>query len=441
MPYEGERASKLGHLTLINSPWVRDLVDGFERVPAPVGDPSGTPWQSFTHDPAKRLSRVWAVDGSHVEVESHDTPLREVAFVKTALVQLDFDDLAAIDPHFPHPLDLRDAMAQAGMFHATVFPLRRVQTALGNNYTAVRHIVRDSIQHEEDGERYFYDTLKWLAYRLWSAQPTASPNFQCPHCTRDIPGLPHNADGGRCPHCGDEVFLTDMPGFHQGMGEDAAPITVASDYMLVMETLMLFTPVRLFWGHRDHRLLGDTLFLKDGPLTLRGQYSKLVDPIREFLQHAKEVGRPVHIAGQEKTGTFVDHLAGIARYGPPLERGEPPASAVLTHDFVRREVQRMPGRANPYGLKTNWGEKVYVKIDPATPMVLSVPTGQYDERGDFPTAGDLIGLDRILATLPGLVSRRFLSALYPIELANGIASLSSYPSAAILRRFLDTPRG
>ncbi len=232
-----------------------------------------------------------------------------------------------------------------------------------------------------------------------------------------------------------------MPGFHQGMGENAAPITVASDYMLVMETLMLFTPVRLLWGHRDRRLLNDTLFLKDGPLTLRGQYSKLVDPIREFLQHAKEVGRPVHIAGQEKTGTFVDHLAGIARYGPPQERGEPPASAVLTHDFVRREVQRMPERANPYGLKTNWGEKVYVKLDPATPMVLSVPTGRYDERGDFPVATDLIGLDRILATLPGLVSRRFPSALYPIELANGIASLSSYPSAAILRRFLDTPRG
>ena len=50
------------------------------------------------------------------------------------------------------------------------------------------------------------------------------------------------------------------------MGEDAAPITVASDYMLVMETLMIFTPVRLFWDHRDHRLLNDTLFLKDGAI-------------------------------------------------------------------------------------------------------------------------------------------------------------------------------
>ena len=100
--------------------------------------------------------------------------------------------------------------------------------------------------------------------------PTRSPDFQCPHCTKDIAeGLEPDADKGACPHCSEEVFLTDMPGFHQGMGEDAAPLTVASDYMLVMEHLMLFTPIRLAWESPDPRLVGDTLFLKDGPLTRR----------------------------------------------------------------------------------------------------------------------------------------------------------------------------
>jgi hypothetical protein len=172
----------------------------------------------------------------------------------------------------------------------------------------------------------FYETFKWLAYRKWAGVPTRSPDFQCPHCGEDIAnGLAPDADDGVCPHCSGEVFLTDMPGFHQGMGEDAAPITVASDYMLVMEHLMLFTPARLAWNSPDPRLVGDTLFLKDGPLTLRGQYSKLVEPIRAFLQHAKTVGRPVHIVGQEKTGAFVDHLAEIARFAPLQERGQPPA--------------------------------------------------------------------------------------------------------------------
>ena len=439
MPHDGKQASKLGHLTLNESPWVRHLIDGFERAPADAGDHGGTPWTAFDPAAAAPLSRVWAVDGSFVEVRSNDTPPREVAFVKAALLWLDRDALADIDPHFPHPLDLRDVMASSGLFHATAFPLRHVRTGLGDNYTAVRNIVRDSIQMDQNGD--FYKTLKWLAYRRWAPTPTRSPDFQCPHphCARDIAdGLPPDADDGPCPHCRQEVFLTDMPGFHQSMGEDAAPLAVASDYMLVMETLMLFTPVRLAWEGADKKLVSDTLFLKDGPLTLRGQYSKLVEPIRAFLQHARTVGRPVHIVGQEKTGAFVDHLSGIARFAAPNERGDPPSVAVLTHGYVNREVQRLPDRANNYGLKTNWGEKVYVKLDPATFMVLSVPPGLYDDRREAPLPADLIGLDRILATIPTLVSRRFGGGLYPIELANGIASLSSYPSAKILQRFLDS---
>jgi hypothetical protein len=437
MPYAGEYASKLGHLTLIESPWVKDLVAGFERAPAPADDPTQTPWRVFDPSTAVPLSRVWAVDGSFVPVQSTDVPPREVAFIKTALALLDREQLADIDPQFPHPLDLRDAMAESGLFHATAFPLRHVRTSLGNNYMAVRNIINDSIRMEQDGA--FYETLKWLAYRKWSPCPSQSPSFQCPHCGEEIvEGLDPDADEGACPHCSQEVFLTDMPGFHQGMGEDAAPSAVAADYMLVMEHLMLFTPVRLAWNSLDVKLVKDTLFLKDGPLALRAQYSKLVEPIREFLEHAKAVGRPVHIVGQEKTGAFVDHLSEIARFAPPQERGQPPTVAVLTHDFVRREVQRMPERANPYGLKTNWGEKVYLKLDPSTAMVLSVPTGKYCERGNSPARKDLIGFDRILATLPGLVSRRFEGGLYPIELANGIASLSSYPSAKILQRFLES---
>jgi hypothetical protein len=437
MPYEGEKASKLGHLALLESEWVRDLVTSFERTNVEVDDLAEMPWMPFDPTKAAPLSRVWAVDGSFVPVASSDTPPREVAFVKTALVLLDREQIADIDPEFPHPLDLRDAMASSGLFHATVFPLRNVRMKRSDNYTTVRYIINDSIRLEQNGE--FYETLKWLAYRKWLPKPTRSPDFQCPHCAKDIvDGLPPDADSDSCPHCGGAVFLTDMPGFHQGMAEDAAPLTVASDYKIVMEHLMLFTPIRLAWNSSDKKLVTDTLFLKDGPLTLRGQYSKMVEPIRVFLQYAKEVQRPIHIVGHEKTGAFVDHLSSIARFASPTERGQQPTIAVLSHDFVRREVQRMPQRSNPYGLKTNWGEKVYLKLDPGTFMVLNIPTGNYNERGDFPIKSDLVGLDRILATIPTLVSSRFEGGLYPIELANGIASLSSYPSAKILQRFLDS---
>jgi hypothetical protein len=442
MPYQqgtrlpGESASKIGHLAVIESEWVRSLVESFEQAPGAVIEDSGTPWTHFDPAAADPLSRVWAVDGSFVPVRTQEKPPREVAFVKTALILMDRAKLDAIDKLYPHPLHLRDMMAGCGFFHATAFPLKNIRTSLGSNYDAVRHIVRDSIRADQDGA--FYETLKWLAYRKWRKPPTRSPEFQCPHChdPREL-SLAPDVDREQCPHCRKQVFLTDMIGFHVDMGEEAAPDSVASAYMLVMEHLMLFTAVRLCWEDRDHAVLSDTLFIKDGPLTLWSQYRKLVPAIRDFLQFAKDRGRPVHIIGQEKTGTFADHLASIVRFAAPRARGEPPAYAVLSHGYVRREVYRTPDLAYPYGFWTNWGEKVYVKLDPGTYLVLNVPTGEYKPAPDFPTEADLIGFDRILATLPGLVSRKYEGALFPIELANGIASMSSYPSAKILERFLE----
>ncbi|MEA3010893.1 MAG: hypothetical protein QOJ91_2585 [Sphingomonadales bacterium] len=327
-------------------------------------------------------------------------------------------------------------MTDSGVFHATVFPLKNVRTTLGTNYDAVRHIVRDSMKIDQDGA--FYETLKWLLYRKWLPALTSSPSFNCPGCHQIIEsGLPPDSDQGQCANCGIVVFLTDVLGFHLDMDEESAPESVASSYMLVMEHLMLFTAMRIFWNHTDKSLISDTLFIKDGPMTLRSQYSKMVPGIRAFLQHAKNEKRPIHIVGQEKSGAFFDHLQSIARFAAPHERDEPSSYSVLAHGYVRREVYRSPDLQNPYGLRTNWGEKMYYKFDPSTYMVLNVPTGDYNTSEAFPLAQDLIGLDRILATIPSLVSHKFEGALYPIELANGIASMSSYPSAKVLQRFME----
>lgn len=444
MPYAkgirlpGEAASKLGHLAVLESEWVRSLVADFESTQPLDNDPSNTLWVEFDPTGVAPLRNIWAVDGSFVSVKSEQKPPKEVAFVKTALLMLDRAKLDSIDKDLPHPLLLRDALKDSGVQHATVFPLKNVRTSMGSNYDAVRHIIRDSMRVDQGGA--FYDTLKWLAYKQWDPSSTAeSPGFECPHCGEKIAGgLPHGADETSCPHCKGVVFLSDVWGFHLEMEDDSAPDSLASSYMLVMEHLMLFTAVRLMWHHTDTSLVSDTLFIKDGPLTLRSQYSKLVPNIREFLEHAKSTGRPVHMIGQEKSRAFFDHLASIVRFAPPHNRGEPLQYAVLTHEFVRREVYRSPDLSNPYGFRTNWGEKVYVKVDPGAYMVLNAPTGSYLLDSERPKHADIIGLARVLATVSSLVSHKFEGALYPVELANGIASMSSYPSAAILQRFLES---
>jgi len=433
----GESASKLGHLAVIESDWVRSLINNFEDSKREETDSSNTIWTIFDPNDIIPLRGVWAVDGSYVTVKADKKPPKEVAFVKTALLAIDRAKLDAIDKDHPHPLLLQDILKDSAIFHSTVFPLKNVRTTLGTNYDAVRHIVKDSIKIDENGE--FYETLKWLAYRKWDLLNTSSsPGFDCPHCHNRIEnGLSYDSDAGICNACGNEVFLTDMIGFHLDMDEDSAPDSVASAYMLLMEHLMLFTAVRLLWGHTDKGLVTNTLFIKDGPLTLRSQYSKLIPNIRSFLEYSKKQNRPIHIIGQEKSGAFFDHLSSIVMFTEPYERGGHLAYAPLSHEYVRREVYRSPDLANPYGKRTNWGEKIYVKLDSGTFMVLNVPTGDYMDTAFFPSSSDMMGLSRILATLPGLISHKFEGALFPIELANGIASMSSYPSAKILQRFIN----
>lgn len=67
-------------------------------------------------------------------------------------------------------------------------------------------------------------------------------------------------------------------------------------------------------------------------------------------------------------------------------------------------------------------------------MILNIPTGDLVANS---TIADLIGVNRIFATIPNLLSNRYEGGLFPIELVHGIASLSSYPSAHILKMFAE----
>lgn len=429
LPFES--ASKLGHLNVVESEWVKSLINDFEK--GDVGNPQqydNTIWKNFMMEEALPLKYIWVVDGSYVPVNENQ---KELAFVKTALMTIEQNKIATIDKEFPHPLLLQSIMKDSALFHATVFPLKNIKSDRGNIFNTVRHTIYDSIRINEDG--LYFETLKWLVYKKWKNENINSPNFMCPHCGETVEsGIGYDKDTDNCPFCGNEVLLTDMIGFHLDMNEDCAPIAVASSYMMIMELLMLFTVIRLHWMNKDKSLVSETLYIKDGPMTLGGQYAKLVPCIREFLEHAKSSGRPIHVIGCEKSGRYFDYLNVISKFAYTDDGCL--RYAVLNHEYIRKEIQRAPGHVNPYGSRTNWGEKVFVVIDQNTHMVLNMSPGEYKPDDDFPSEGDIMGLNRILATIPSLISRKYEGALYPIELVNGIASMSNYPSAKILQDFV-----
>jgi hypothetical protein len=274
-----------------------------------------------------------------------------------------------------------------------------------------------------------FETFKWIAYEKWDSQNKDLPDFQCPHCPSTKATLKYDCDFGTCSACGKELLVTDMLGFHQVMAEDSAPDSIASDYMSLHEHLLMFTGIRHFWQTKRD-LLANCLFIKDGPLSIRAQYSKLVNPIRRFLAHAKSDGIEVCMLGQEKSGAFWEYLQLIGDDVPEQ------SFFIPDHTYIREQVQHRPVAGAPYGKDTNYGAKVFVKLDARHKFVLNIPNGSITNPQDT----NILGANKIFGTLKHILSARFEDGLLPVELAHSVASLSTYPSAKVLSMFAEAAK-
>lgn len=373
MPYSAsrtlpsERASRLGHLEVLKSPLVNRICQSFEENTPPPIPPSivWTPIETTT-DP---LPLVFAVDGSLQIIEQDRPPHRAIAFVKTVLLRLDRVALSRLHPQEPHPFAVRDVLADAALYHATALPLRHVFVSGYTTYNLVRETIFQSVQDASlNGEPI--ETLKWLAYEKWTGTRRALSQFICPHCQRPVATLPYDAEQGTCPACKGQIFLTDWLGFHRDMVEDAAADIVASSYMAIHEALLLFTAIRIYWDSQ-REVLRRAIFIKDGPLSFFAQFGKMVNPVRNFLAHARALGYSLAVIGQEKTGRFFDHLQLIGRSAPEL-------SFFIPDDkYIKSEIQHRPLEGKTYGEDTNYGAKVFVRLRRDNLLVLNIATGQH----------------------------------------------------------------
>jgi hypothetical protein len=146
----------------------------------------------------------------------------------------------------------------------------------------------------------------------------------------------------------EQIFITDMLGFHQEMSEGFVPDQLVKNYMNVHELLLLFTGIRYFW-EKDKDVLENSLFVKDGPLMMSSQYSKLVEPIRRFIEFAQKKGYNINIISQEKSGDFFEHLQLIGKDAPLKTMFIPNDS------YIKEEIKQQPKKLfhHLYGEKTN----------------------------------------------------------------------------------------
>ena len=146
MPYQQgnrlppERASKLGHLEVIQSELVQKLCKSFNDPEFIDNTGSLSKWEKFPTS-GSELKIVFSTDGSIQIIENPNPPFKAIAFVKTALLKVDQYAISKIDKDTPNPFVLRDLMKESALYHSTAFPLRNVYIEGKTNYNAIREII------------------------------------------------------------------------------------------------------------------------------------------------------------------------------------------------------------------------------------------------------------------------------------------------------------
>ncbi|MHC1744848.1 MAG: hypothetical protein AB9873_17720 [Syntrophobacteraceae bacterium] len=420
--YPAELANKVGHIKLIQDPMVQRMIESFEDYrPTSLGVlPNAT--ARIDLNAATPIEQVITVDGGHQAVPNVVRPERQVGFVQIVAQMIKLETIEFLRTHpMVDPRDLQKILGQFTHHTLAAIPIAGVRVP----GLSVRDSIRESI-HRFVSHYELYPALSYLVYRQWETNPSDRPSMDCLKCNSRFE-LPRKAQAFDCPHCRHSHWLSDYLGLCESGSDDRSTEETVSNFRAVMEVLVLFSTIVRF---RDHeKIMGKTLFLLDGPLLLRAQLSRLVEPIRDFVGHRVSNGMSLFLIGVEKGGEFRSFADS---YESRLEN--PGEVFVPSTRYVVEEINGRFFDETTYRNRVNYGAKAIVRVGPDHVLAINVPTGAFLLS---PSLSELIGIHQILPALAKLVSYSYQNALIPVVLANQAASISDQPSGGILAQFVD----
>lgn len=381
-------------------------------------------WNEFDYKDKEILKKIKVVDGSYLIGNIENA---EVGFIQISSIDLRMDDIVGIDDESSYYKYI-DNKENSEKFQIMIL-LKGLHYEKSDTFDSSRKFLYKNLSEK------LKETLKWILYKKWDIKlKEKSPKFQCPCCEDEIE-MDFDLEESFCSKCNEHIYITDVLSLHILMKYDGKGNEIVSSCMNILEMLMLFTTIREKWQISNKNEISEYLFLKDGPMLFTGQLAKIVARIRDFLEYTKQEKRVVHILGVEKSGHFVEFLEKNKQY--LKEKYDKTLYAVLTHKYIRDEIQCIPRRTGFYGERSNWGEKVLVMLDEDTSYVLNIPVGRYIKNNNRPIETDFIGLDRIIATLKTIQSFKYHNALYPIVEVNEMVSISESELGKLLEEFLE----
>lgn len=417
-----ERASKIGHMKLIQEPNIQKMLSEFESTDPTTGESIGYKSGHIDADCGDNIKFIIAVDGGQAVVPNEIRSEKRLAFISVCALKLDIHNL---DEMRLNPIiDPRDFPKKVQTWNnPAIIPLSGISYA--------DETVGDTIRKSVDSTLHYtglYHTLKFLVCREWDPKFVMgsgdAPHFRCRKCGETI-YVPKSNYSFRCPNCRHRHTLSDYLGIGESSPDEWAREESASALRDVLETLTLFHYVRIYYT--EAYTIGQILFMKDGPLLLRAGLYRLSDSIREFIKFLIENKVPLYMIGIEKNGEIVNHLDEIK--GHLTEIGD---FFLPSTKYIIENIRGYIFDPSTYRNRVQYGAKVVARIGPHHVIPLDIPTGDFILE---PALDNLYGFKECLSILAKITCYKYENALIPIVLANEYASISQQPSGDILLSF------
>lgn len=451
MPYEGELAGHLAHVSTAKSQLVRDVLatyevtgddDGFARALlddcVPLSDLDATV-------KPQAITRCLAIDGSRQQDVVARTGGRPVS-VGYVRVGGCFIDLAAwrdlnsqtfVDPAAVSAtrrgVALDYVLPGSGVAMRGAKPGESWRQALDAFFAAA--IITDEVLYDPQGINISLADALLLLHGTDGQPADQAPVRACPVCgERGEPIAWVTREGGHCGECKSVLYLADSLGLDTAMSSESSRENALTVTMNVAERLSLVAFIELL-RTRGLAELASTLIVADGPLAAFGPLAPISHPLRRYLEavgdEVLDAGHgPLLVVGVEKSGEFVSHGETIVDLIPPGH------AMRLTNAYIAHHVTGQGMKAKPYGQQHLYGRRFFYRRNDGHLLTVTVPSASgivpwsldpaSEDWTSYPT------LRPILELLESLRSTQHKGAVLPLVFAHGISALPMGTGQSVL---------
>lgn len=438
-PKSNEWAAKINHTHIINDPFIQEFIAkcSLPKDSSDIEDEDKSYFKTLDSESNNPIKHILAVDGGYTTVEvKKKFPSAEIAFFQFGAVLFQVRDLEALsDRPYIFPEDMHK-LHNLQRFKLAI-PVKNVVTSVESSLKdSIRKAVYDFFMQTRD-QTSFMETLKWFIFEEYRSTPldryqlATNPNLDAGTGRFQLNRCHINADYTFDSPSG-KVYLTDVFRLHEVVDEDHGAGGMLGYLTRLIEQLILVHFIRFIFKNQIS-LLGEFLFIADGPLSFSGQTANMHIPMRNLCNHLIQTHN-LFLVGLEKSGPFVDHARDISskpKESQLLRGGE---YLLLSNRYIYKYI--VPGDSSRmhYGSTSYYSGKVIFYSQDGQILVLSVPVRSKDTILD-PRKSEYANLEVILTNVEKLKCNLYDDAIVPVALANKLVSLANHPSKVLLEKF------